>query len=489
MVQLSAFTSGNSSKNLSSESMLNRLSKIKNIVIEPRSSSQLSSILADFKNGLDDTSKSGSVLFAVMRGKVAEGLDFSDRNGRGVIITGLPYPNVKEMRVQLKREYLDTYKFFSLEDSYCSSSVSQNQIDRTKKELALVIPSLFPSNSTTLALTLDTDDQINRDKIDRSSSSTLALVNDVKNIKKKVLQNSPITGNQWYSQQASRAVNQAVGRVIRHRYDFGAILLADERFASNSTVSTLSSWLRPMVQTFEEFGASTKSLGLFFKRNSERAIDWNKNILDANSSGLSVFRQRYFGLGGLKIPENVPEKKLNVNESNFNNDYQNMVSKLRNENTEKLNSKKVIADNKAPSQLTNKQSDFVKILESLKAIFSKESFLEFKSVLLALNNIKKSLASEATADSIVIAEKTCVSAIDLLLTIDSLELFEKIEWCNRISSLLPSSLQTIFIKQLDKKSEVISSKLSNSLIKKPIDQPQMAKRFTVPKPKLFVPSK
>ena len=34
------------------------------------------------------------------------------------------------------------------------------------------------------------------------------------------------------SRQAARAVNQAVGRVIRHRNDFGAILLADERFAS-----------------------------------------------------------------------------------------------------------------------------------------------------------------------------------------------------------------------------------------------------------------
>jgi regulator of telomere elongation helicase 1 len=38
-----------------------------------------------------------------------------------------------------------------------------------------------------------------------------------------------LRGNDWYSQQASRAVNQAVGRVIRHRHDYGAIILADER--------------------------------------------------------------------------------------------------------------------------------------------------------------------------------------------------------------------------------------------------------------------
>ena len=39
-----------------------------------------------------------------------------------------------------------------------------------------------------------------------------------------------LSGNNWYSQQAARAVNQAIGRVIRHRNDFGAIFLCDERY-------------------------------------------------------------------------------------------------------------------------------------------------------------------------------------------------------------------------------------------------------------------
>lgn len=40
-----------------------------------------------------------------------------------------------------------------------------------------------------------------------------------------------LTGEEWYSQQAARAVNQAIGRVIRHRHDYGAIIFCDERFA------------------------------------------------------------------------------------------------------------------------------------------------------------------------------------------------------------------------------------------------------------------
>ncbi|TYK04039.1 regulator of telomere elongation helicase 1 isoform X1 [Cucumis melo var. makuwa] len=42
-----------------------------------------------------------------------------------------------------------------------------------------------------------------------------------------------MTGEDWYTQQAMRAVNQAVGRVIRHRHDYGAIIFCDERYFLN----------------------------------------------------------------------------------------------------------------------------------------------------------------------------------------------------------------------------------------------------------------
>ena len=56
-----------------------------------------------------------------------------------------------------------------------------------------------------------------------------------------------------YSQSAMRAVNQAVGRVIRHRNDYGAIILADERFAGGNIQAQLSAWIRPHVQRNETF--------------------------------------------------------------------------------------------------------------------------------------------------------------------------------------------------------------------------------------------
>lgn len=44
---------------------------------------------------------------AVCRGKVSEGLDFADANGRAVLIVGLPFPPLKDPRVMLKQRYLE----------------------------------------------------------------------------------------------------------------------------------------------------------------------------------------------------------------------------------------------------------------------------------------------------------------------------------------------------------------------------------------------
>jgi Rad3-related DNA helicase len=47
----------------------------------------------------------GAILFAVCRGKISEGLDFGDATARAVLIVGVPFPNLKDMKVSLKMEY------------------------------------------------------------------------------------------------------------------------------------------------------------------------------------------------------------------------------------------------------------------------------------------------------------------------------------------------------------------------------------------------
>jgi hypothetical protein len=164
------------------------------LVVEPRSSTEFVAAIADFKAKLEDPAYNGAVFFAVCRGKVSEGLDFANRAGRAVIVTGLPYPSLFDPKVRLKRNFLDE---------------------------APKVPGL-----------------------------------------------QQLSGDQWYDQQAVRAVNQAIGRVIRHCKDYGAIILADARFADEAVTTQLSRWVRPYARTFQNFDKITHELVHFFANAS-----------------------------------------------------------------------------------------------------------------------------------------------------------------------------------------------------------------------------
>lgn len=60
-------------------------------------------------------------------------------------------------------------------------------------------------------------------------------------------------------------MNQAMGRVIRHRWDYGAVLLADERFGTQQNLHNMSRWLRDQVVHHSSFGAAIASLTKFYK--------------------------------------------------------------------------------------------------------------------------------------------------------------------------------------------------------------------------------
>lgn len=52
-----------------------------------------------FYERINDSKSNSAAFFAVCRGKVSEGLDFVDANGRAVVITGLPYPPRSDPKV------------------------------------------------------------------------------------------------------------------------------------------------------------------------------------------------------------------------------------------------------------------------------------------------------------------------------------------------------------------------------------------------------
>jgi len=51
--------------------------------------------------------KGKAAFFAVCRGKLAEGIDFTDNAARAVIMLGIPYPQIYDPKVLIKKDYLD----------------------------------------------------------------------------------------------------------------------------------------------------------------------------------------------------------------------------------------------------------------------------------------------------------------------------------------------------------------------------------------------
>jgi Rad3-related DNA helicase len=84
--------------------VIKRLEKLKGVYQEPRESSHYKFVIAAF---YQDVYKKGAIIFAVCRGKISEGLDFSDDAARCVMIIGIPYPMTIDPKTILKKYHLD----------------------------------------------------------------------------------------------------------------------------------------------------------------------------------------------------------------------------------------------------------------------------------------------------------------------------------------------------------------------------------------------
>lgn len=82
------------------------------------------------------------------------------------------------------------------------------------------------------------------------------------------------SGQDWYAEQAFRALNQSVGRCIRHSRDYGAIFFLESRFKTPSFRSGLSKWYRDSIQVINSREQMLSDLSMFYK-NCER--DFPKN--------------------------------------------------------------------------------------------------------------------------------------------------------------------------------------------------------------------
>ncbi|KAJ3269942.1 DEAD H (Asp-Glu-Ala-Asp His) box helicase 11 [Terramyces sp. JEL0728] len=121
-----------------------------------------------------EENKTGAVLFAVVGGKLSEGINFSDELGRVVIMIGLPYPNIKSPELVEKMKYLDA--------------------------------------------------------------------------------KDGITGSEYFENLCMKAVNQCIGRAIRHRDDYASVILLDARYTNKKIQNKLPNWIKKSNVLHLEFG-------------------------------------------------------------------------------------------------------------------------------------------------------------------------------------------------------------------------------------------
>ncbi|KAI1170110.1 helicase C-terminal domain-containing protein [Nemania sp. FL0916] len=150
----------------------------------------------------------GALLLSVVGGKMSEGINFSDRLGRCVVVVGLPYPNINSPDWKARIEYIETMTL---------QNESQSETPRPQNEA------------------LAAAKQAARD---------------------------------FYENSCMRAVNQSIGRAIRHRNDYASIVLVDRRFGTDRIRGKLPGWIRGgLVQDSENggLGQMMSKLNGFFR--------------------------------------------------------------------------------------------------------------------------------------------------------------------------------------------------------------------------------
>jgi chromosome transmission fidelity protein 1 len=163
-------------------------------------------VLRDYAQAID-TGK-GGLLLSVVGGKMSEGINFSDSLGRCVIIVGLPFPNIMSAEWKAKIAYIEAATISRLEST--EEGVSREEMTRRSKE----------------------------------------------------------QGREYYENACMRAVNQSVGRAIRHRGDYAAIVMVDRRFDGERVKGKLPGWIREGLVPDagrKNFGQLMGTLGGFFR--------------------------------------------------------------------------------------------------------------------------------------------------------------------------------------------------------------------------------
>jgi chromosome transmission fidelity protein 1 len=166
------------------------------------------SLLVSYTNAIQAPSRphQGALLLAVLSGSLSEGINFSDALGRCVIIVGLPFANPHSASQKARLTYI-------------SSRARSKAIAEGKSKAEA-------------------------EDVGRRASS------------------------EFYVNATMRAVNQAVGRAIRHAKDYAAVVLIDKRYDEERISGKLPTWMKGSIVKGRKVSEVVKGLEGFFEQKA-----------------------------------------------------------------------------------------------------------------------------------------------------------------------------------------------------------------------------
>jgi chromosome transmission fidelity protein 1 len=153
-----------------------------------------------YKRQVEKHPEEGALLFSVINGKLSEGINFSDELARCVVVVGLPYPDVRDPVLQEKMRYVSTVEADAAHIRGTDGAVSTRGMGVGN---GLVVPA---SGATSTA------------------------------------------GRRLCESMCMKAVNQSIGRAIRHSADYACVVLLDRRYLQDQLRAQLPGWILRSLQ-------------------------------------------------------------------------------------------------------------------------------------------------------------------------------------------------------------------------------------------------
>ncbi|CUM66362.1 uncharacterized protein PRCAT00004026001 [Priceomyces carsonii] len=170
------------------------INNLKQIFQESAEFSAVDSILDKYKSKIIER-REGAILFAVVGGRLSEGINFSDDLARAVVMVGLPFPNAYSGEIMARKNFIE------------ANTILKGGTSKDAKE----------------------------------------------------------NSNDFYENICMRAINQSIGRSIRHANDYAIIYLIDRRYGFERIQLKLSGWVRKRLRNDLSFNDIIEHSEEFFR--------------------------------------------------------------------------------------------------------------------------------------------------------------------------------------------------------------------------------